>query len=214
MPILFYSTSSDGVRNFLIHERQLLSPRAGAATIFALALLCAGQSASLVATVAGQIVAEGFIRWRLTVSVTSDKSVIACLMQTYLYQPLMRRLLTRLLGLIPSMVVAVAVGPSGVNTMLVASQVVLSIALPFIIFPLVWLTSSRTVMRVYVPASTRPARKEDDMEEEKNENVAEGEYLYLNNGWVIAGIGYFIWAVIVLANGYVLVTLMLGEGGN
>jgi metal iron transporter len=116
------------------------------------------------------------------------------------------------------MVVAVAVGPSGVNAMLVGSQVVLSIALPFIIFPLVWLTSSRTVMRVYVPAPTRPARTEDGAEEEKDvadvANVAEGEYLYFNNGWVVAGIGYAIWAVIVLANGYVLVTLMLGKGGS
>jgi metal iron transporter len=114
------------------------------------------------------------------------------------------------------MVVAVAVGSSGINTMLVASQVVLSIALPFIIFPLVWLTSSRTVMRVYVPAPTRRARTEGGAEEEKDvvADVAEGEYLHFNNGWVVAGIGYAICAVIVLANSYVLVTLMLGKGGG
>ena len=122
----------------------------------------------------------------------------------------MRRLLTRLLGLIPSLVVAVAVGPSGINVMLVASQVVLSIVLPFIVFPLVWLTSSPTVMRVYVPAPTLPARPGDGAEEEKS--VAEGEYLDFSNGRVIASIGYVIWAVIVVANGYVLVTLMLGKG--
>jgi len=161
-----------------------------AATIFALALLCSGQSASLVATVAGQIVSEGFIRWRFT--------------------PFMRRLLTRLLGLIPSMIVAVAVGPAGVNAMLIGSQVVLSITLPFIVFPLVWLTSSRTVMRVYSPAPTRPAGTEDGADEEKS--PTEGEYLDFSNGWVTAGIGYAIWSVIVLANAYVLVTLMLGKG--
>lgn len=136
--------------------------------------------------------------------------MIPRLMQTYLPQPTMRRLLTRLIGLIPSVVVAVAVGQSGINAMLVASQVVLSIVLPFIIFPLVWLTSSRTVMRVYAPAPTRPARTEGVAEEEKD--VPEGEYLDFSNGWVIASLGYAMWAVIVVANGYVLVTLMLGKG--
>lgn len=116
----------------------------------------------------------------------------------------MRRLLTRLLGLIPSMIVAVSVGRAGINAMLVASQVVLSFVLPFIVFPLVWLTSSRTVMRVYSPAPT------DGVGEEKS--VAEGEYLYFSNGWIVASIGYLIWVVLVLANGYVLVTLVLGKG--
>src|SRR6267154_1712010 len=55
--------------------------RTGAATIFALALLCSGQSASLVATVGGQIVSEGFIRWRVSVSISSDRSVIAYLLR-------------------------------------------------------------------------------------------------------------------------------------
>ena len=86
----------------------------------------------------------------------------------------MRRLLTRLLGLIPSMIVAVSVGRTGISAMLVASQVVLSLVLPFIVFPLVWLTSSRTVMRVYSPVPTRPARMADGAGEERS--VAEGEY--------------------------------------
>jgi len=108
------------------------------------------------------------------------------------------------------MIVAVAVGQAGVNAMLVASQVVLSIVLPFIVLPLVWLTSSRTVMRVYSPAPTRSARTEDGTDEEKSST--EGKYLDFSNGWVVAGIGYAIWMVLVLANGYVLVTLMLGKG--
>jgi metal iron transporter len=107
------------------------------------------------------------------------------------------------------MVVAVAVGEDGINAMLVASQVVLSIVLPFIVLPLVWLTTSRTVMRVYAPAPTRPAQVENGAEEK---DVAEGEYLDFSNGWIIAGIGYVIWAVIVVANGYVLVTLIIGKG--
>ena len=64
----------------MIYKRQLLIAQTGAATIFALALLCSGQSASLVATVGGQIVSEGFIRWRVSVSISLDRSVVAYLM--------------------------------------------------------------------------------------------------------------------------------------
>ena len=77
MPILFCVISSDGVRSFVSFEQQLLIAQTGAATIFALALLCSGQSASLVATVGGQIVSEGFIRWHVSVSIWSDGRFIA-----------------------------------------------------------------------------------------------------------------------------------------
>ena len=121
----------------------------------------------------------------------------------------MRRLLTRLLGLIPSMIVAVAVGRPGINAMLIGSQVVLSLVLPFIVFPLVWLTSSRTVMRVRAPTPAQLTQKEDGAEEDPN--TAEDMYLYFNNGRVIAGLGYIIWTVIVVANAYALITLALGD---
>ncbi|EEB93577.1 hypothetical protein MPER_07741, partial [Moniliophthora perniciosa FA553] len=77
----------------------------GAATLFAIALLAAGQSSSIIATVAGQAVSEGFLQWRVS--------------------PVIRRLLTRLLAVIPSMVVAIAIGRKGIDTLLVLSQVVL-----------------------------------------------------------------------------------------
>jgi hypothetical protein len=76
MPILFSTTSSDGVRTSLTHTRPLLSLWAGAAIIFALALLCSGQSASLVATVAGQIVSEGFLRWRVSVCIATKQEYL------------------------------------------------------------------------------------------------------------------------------------------
>jgi metal iron transporter len=108
------------------------------------------------------------------------------------------------------MIVAVAVGRSGINAMLVASQVVLSLVLPFVILPLVWLTSSRTVMRVRAPAPARAMQKEDGAEAKEDPTVArEDVYLDYSNGWITAGIGYFILAVIVIANGYVLLMLML-----
>ncbi|KAG8220043.1 natural resistance-associated macrophage protein-domain-containing protein [Butyriboletus roseoflavus] len=103
----------------------------GAALLFALALIFSGQAASVTATFAGQIVSEGFILWKIS--------------------PFLRRLMTRLLSLIPSMIVAMAFGHAGLNTLLVASQVALSIALPFVAFPLIYLTSSKTIMSVNVP---------------------------------------------------------------
>jgi len=106
---------------------------------------------------------------------------------------------------------AVSVGRPGLNAMLVASQVVLSLVLPFIVFPLVWLTPSRIVMRLRVPAPVRPTEKEEGAEEE-DPNVTEDVYLYFNNGWVVASIGYIIWAAIVVANVYVLTMLALGNG--
>ncbi|KAI0275202.1 natural resistance-associated macrophage protein [Gloeopeniophorella convolvens] len=156
----------------------------GAAVIFALALLCAGQSASLVATVAGQTVSEGFLHWRVS--------------------PVVRRLLTRLMSLVPSMAVAVTVGRAGIDTMLVASQVVLSIVLPFIVLPLVWLTSSRAVMQVRASV--------DITDKSGTEEQTTEEFLDFSNGWIVAGLGYAIWALVVVANAYVLITLMLGKG--
>lgn len=80
-------------------------------------------------------------------------------------QPLLRRLLTRLLGLIPSMLVAVIVGENGINTLLVLSQVILSIVLPFVVLPLVYLTSDPEIMRVKVPKQptqkTRTMKRKD-----------------------------------------------------
>ncbi|KAF8488988.1 smf Mn2+ and Fe2+ transporter [Hysterangium stoloniferum] len=139
----------------------------GAAFMFALSLLAAGQSASITATLSGQIVSEGFLEWKVS--------------------PFVRRLVTRLIGLIPSALVAALVGRSGIDALLIASQVVLSIVLPFVIFPLVYLTSSHVVMRV--------------KEEEIN---------YRNNKFVM-GLGYMIFSLVVVANSYVLVTLMRGN---
>ncbi|RXK41443.1 metal iron transporter [Tremella mesenterica] len=104
------------------------------AIIFALALLCAGQSASITATLAGQVVSEGFINWHTP--------------------PFARRLITRLIGVVPAAIVAAAIGPKGLNTMLVASQVVLSIVLPTVIFPLVFLCSKEDVMTVLGPINS------------------------------------------------------------
>ncbi|SOB86670.1 manganese transport protein [Sphingomonas guangdongensis] len=108
---------------------QLLTPTLGAAaasTLFAVALLASGQNSTVTATLAGQIVMEGFLRLRLA--------------------PWLRRLITRALAIIPAVIVAALYGESGTARLLVLSQVVLSMQLPFAIVPLVHFTSDRTKM--------------------------------------------------------------------
>ncbi len=165
-----------------------------AATLFAVALLAAGQSSSIIATVAGQAVSEGFLQWR--VSVCSSLHYLPILL-TFPCKPVVRRLATRLIALIPALAVAVAIGRSGIDTLLVASQVVLSITLPFITLPLIWLTSKFSgVMRVRGP---------DD---------AEGGQTWVDfsNGYVVIIISGIIWMVVLTANVYVLVEL--GRGAS
>ena len=136
---------------------------AAAAFIFALALLCAGQTASITATLAGQLVSEGFIEWRVSVralppdAMTRDPFAHPCSSSFSRRQPFLRRIITRLIGLIPSVVVAIAVGRPGIDTLLVASQVALAIVLPFVAAPLIWLTSSKSVMSVRKPAPDEQA---------------------------------------------------------
>ncbi|KAG7448411.1 putative transporter of the NRAMP family [Guyanagaster necrorhizus] len=144
--------------------RTAVSP--SAATLFAVALLFSGQSSSLIATVAGQAVSEGFLNIRLS--------------------PVFRRLITRLLSLVPALTVAIAIGRSGIDTLLVASQVVLSIVLPFIVFPLLWLTSHKRVMSV------------------ENDN---GGSVNFSNSIPTILLGAAVWLLIVTANVYVLVNL-------
>lgn len=108
---------------------QLLTPALGAAaasTLFAVALLASGQNSTITATLAGQIVMEGFLAIRLP--------------------PWLRRLATRMLAIVPAVTVAVLYGESGTAKLLVLSQVVLSMQLPFAVIPLVYFTSDRAKM--------------------------------------------------------------------
>jgi manganese transport protein len=112
---------------------QLLSPVLGAgiaSTLFAVALLASGQNSTVTATLAGQIVMEGFLNLRLPV-----------------WQ---RRMVTRLLAIIPAVLVAAIYGVSGTAKLLILSQVVLSLQLPFAVVPLVRFTSDRTTMGGHV----------------------------------------------------------------
>jgi manganese transport protein len=108
---------------------ELLSPMLGAGAasmLFAVALLASGQNSTVTATLAGQIVMEGFVDLRLP--------------------PWLRRLATRLLAIVPAVIVAALYGADGTMKLLILSQVILSLQLPFAVVPLVQFTSSRRIM--------------------------------------------------------------------
>jgi len=198
--VFFLDHSDTGVASsaglFDVHD--LIRARLGkaAAFMFALALLCSGQSASITATLAGQIVSEGFLEWKVS--------------------PLTRRLVTRLMGLIPSAVVAATVGRAGIDALLIGSQVALSIVLPFVVFPLVYLTSSHVVMRIRVPAIDNPAPVDASVETETKPKppLATTTEINYRNGKLMMTLGYLIFCLVVVANAYVLVTLMQGKGSG
>ena len=115
---------------------KLLSPLLGvsvASAIFGIALLASGQSSTLTATLAGQIVMEGFLQFRLP--------------------PWVRRLATRLLAMIPALIVIIVYGEKSTGSLLIASQVVLSLQLSFAVIPLVMFTSDRRLMGEFVNPS-------------------------------------------------------------
>jgi len=112
---------------------KLLSPLLGttmASVLFAVALLCSGQNATLTGTLAGQIVMEGFINLRL--------------------RPWLRRLVTRLIAIIPAILVVMLYGERGTGPLLILSQVILSLQLPFAVFPLVLFTGDVHKMGSFV----------------------------------------------------------------
>ena len=94
--------------------------------MFAIALLCAGQSSTLTGTLAGQIVMEGYLHLRLA--------------------PWLRRLITRLIALVPAVVVISLAGEQSTQRLLILSQVILSLQLSFAVIPLIHFTSNRRNM--------------------------------------------------------------------
>lgn len=111
----------------------LLAPILGvpaASILFALALLASGQNSTVTGTLAGQIVMEGFLDLRLP--------------------PMVRRLITRLIAVVPAVIVSILYGTEGTTQLLILSQVILSMQLSFAVFPLVRFTSERAKMGIFV----------------------------------------------------------------
>ncbi len=128
----FHKSGNTGVEE-LGHAHTLLTPLLGSAlapSLFAIALLCCGLNSTVTATMAGQIVMEGFIDFRVA--------------------PWLRRLITRGIAIVPAAAVTIAYGDAGTAKLLILSQVVLGLQLPFAIIPLVMITASRAKMGVLV----------------------------------------------------------------
>src|SRR3954469_16925895 len=123
--VVSFSADSDWIRVAYLTLAPLLGT-AIASTLFAVALLASGQSSTITGTLAGQVVMEGFMRWRI--------------------QPWVRRLITRLLAILPAIFIIGMRGEGSVTDLLILSQVVLALQLPFAMFPLLHFTSSQKRM--------------------------------------------------------------------
>jgi manganese transport protein len=123
--IVEFSPDSDWIRVAYLTLAPLLGTFA-ASTLFVVALLASGQSSTITGTLAGQVVMEGFMHWRIA--------------------PWIRRLITRILAILPAVFVIGLRGDSSVTDLLCLSQVVLALQLPFAMFPLLLFTSSRKRM--------------------------------------------------------------------
>ena len=126
--MIHFQAESDWIRVAYLTLAPLLGTVL-ASTLFAVALLASGQSSTITGTLAGQVVMEGFLRWRV--------------------RPWVRRLLTRLLAVLPAVVVIGLRGSGSVTDLLVLSQVVLALQLPLAMFPLLHFTGSRRWMGKY-----------------------------------------------------------------
>jgi manganese transport protein len=143
---------------------KLLSPllgAAGASTLFAIALLASGQNSSITGTLAGQVVMEGFIHLKVS--------------------PWLRRMITRSLAIIPTIIVVAVAGEQGTEKLLILSQVILSLQLSFAVVPLVMFTGSRKTM---------------------------GEFV---NGRWLQGLAWFTAVLIAGLNGWLLVETAMGR---
>jgi manganese transport protein len=120
-----FSPDSDWIRIAYLTLAPLLGTSL-ASTLFVVALLASGQSSTITGTLAGQVVMEGFMHWRIA--------------------PWLRRLITRTLAIIPAVLIIGIRGDSSINDLLNLSQVVLALQLPFAMFPLLHFTSSRKKM--------------------------------------------------------------------
>jgi len=119
--VIRFAAGSDWIRVAYLTLAPLLGTMLGS-TLFAVALLASGQSSTITGTLAGQVVMEGFMHWRI--------------------KPWVRRLITRTLAILPAILIIGVRGNSSVTDLLTLSQVVLALQLPFAMFPLLQFTSS------------------------------------------------------------------------
>jgi manganese transport protein len=126
--VVTFSADSDWIRVAYLTLAPLLGTFV-TSTLFAVALLASGQSSTITGTLAGQVVMEGFMHWRI--------------------KPWVRRLITRTMAILPAVLIIGLRGESSVTDLLTLSQVVLALQLPFAMFPLLQFTSSRRRMGMW-----------------------------------------------------------------
>lgn len=187
---LFNNPDAPEADIFSIHKLLSTSISTGAGTIFALALLLSGVSAGIVCTITGQMVSEGALHWKV--------------------RPWLRRLITRSISIIPSVIIAAAVGRSGLNEALNASQVVLSIVLPFVSAPLIYFTCCDKYMTVSPgPIGNREPGGVTNLNEPMH--AQEAESTSMANSWYTALFGILLWLTVSVLNVANLVLLGLGK---
>ncbi|MCJ1320111.1 hypothetical protein MMC15_005448 [Xylographa vitiligo] len=171
-----------------------------AGTIFALALLFSGISAGIIATMAGQLVCEGALNWRMS--------------------PFLRRLVTRSIAILPGIVIAGATGQEGLAAALNGCNVVLSIVLIFITAPLIWYTSRHKYMTVAIDADHRVEPLEapeipdaNGDAEVQNPAIELGTKSFANN-WATTIVALLIWFIVTFMNVATIVFLGMGVGGD
>ena len=120
----------------LQQAHSLLSPMLGttlAGVLFAIGLICSGQASTITGTLAGQIVMEGYLHFKI--------------------RPFLRRLVTRLLAIVPTVLTVLFAGDEGSYKLLILSQVILSLQLSFAMIPLIHFTNDKGIMGEFVSGS-------------------------------------------------------------
>ncbi|KAJ5393758.1 uncharacterized protein N7487_011399 [Penicillium crustosum] len=176
---LYDVPGGDNADLFGIHDLLSKSIAPAAGLVFALALLLSGISAGIVCTIAGQMVSEGMLNWSI--------------------RPWLRRLITRSISIIPSIIIAAAVGKEGLDKTLTASQVVLSVILPFVSAPLIWFTCLNRYMTV---------RTEEPSERQGEVDVVT---VQMRNNLLTSVVTVLVWVVIVVMNVALLVLVGMGK---
>ncbi|KAJ5478205.1 hypothetical protein N7530_003714 [Penicillium desertorum] len=176
---LYDVPGGDNADLFGIHSLLSNSIAPAAGLVFALALLLSGISAGIVCTIAGQMVSEGMLNWSI--------------------RPWLRRLITRSISIIPSIIIAAAVGKEGIDRTLTASQVALSVILPFVSAPLIWFTCLNRYMTV---------RTEEASGQEGEVHVVT---VPMRNNLLTSVVAVLVWIIIVVMNVALLVLVGMGK---
>lgn len=163
-----------------------ISPAAG--LLFALSMLFSGQSAGIVCTMAGQIVSEGFINWTIA--------------------PWKRRIMTRVIAIVPVIIVIGILGREGVNKVMNSSQVVLSFILPIVSAPLIYFTGKKKFMVVYKTSGSSDETSPLLLSGEES-NVASKPITY-ENGKFLQITSILTWIIITALNIYLIIAFANG----